>query len=222
MPEIFPFTPPLIENRDVFFTGFRNTLILFSASFVGALLIGVVMASLRTWGRPVLRDIGGVYVEFFRNTPLLVQLIFFQTLLSPAYLGVTREPILAAIIGLSIYTGAFVTEVVRSGILAVDARQIEAARSLGLSQLQSIRHVVMPQAVRSVIPPLGNLSIALSKNTAVAGAIAVTELLRAAQQIENRTLSFDPFIAALVAYWTVTLSLAFAVSRLERRLVFVR
>lgn len=222
MPEIFPFTPPLIENADVFFTGFQNTVILFVSSLAGSLVIGLVMATARTWGPAPIRDIGGIYVEFFRNTPLLVQLIFFQTLLSPAYLGITRLPIVAGIIGLSIYTGAFVTEVIRSGILSVDTRQIEAARSLGLTQLQSIRHVVMPQAIRSVIPPLGNLSIALNKNTAIAGAIAVTELLRAAQRIETRTLSFDPFIAALLAYWSMTLTLAFLVGRLEKRFVFSR
>lgn len=220
--EIFPFTPALIENSDVFFRGLRTTLLLLAGGLAGALAIGVVMASMRTWGGPLLRDLGGIYVEFFRNTPLLVQLLFLQTLLAPAYLGVTRQPEVAAMIALAVYTGSYVTEAIRSGILSVDPRQIEAARSIGLTQLQSIRHVVLPQAIRTVIPPLGSIAIALTKNTAVAAAVAAPELLRAAQTIENRTSRFDGFFAALLAYWVITLSLAFVISRLERRLAFAR
>ena len=216
------FSPPLLASSELFFEGYRNTLILSVGAMLGASLIGVVGASLRVWGGSVLSPLGGAYVEFFRNTPLLVQLSFFAVLFAPANLGITANPIVVGLLGLSIYTGAYVTEVIRSGILSVDPRQIEAARTLGFSQVQALRLVVLPQAIRTVIPPLGNLAIALVKNTAIVSAIAATELLKVAGIIETRTASFDGFLAALVAYWTMTIPLAFLVDLAERRLGFSR
>ncbi len=189
---------------------------------VAALAIGTLVAVFRVWGTPVLRSLGGSYVEFFRNTPLLVQLFFWAVLLAPANLGVTADPLVAALIGLAIYTGAYVTETVRSGILSVDPRQLEAARSLGLSQLQALRYVVLPQAIRTVIPPLGNISIALVKNSAVASAIAATELLKVAGILETRTSVFEWYLAALVGFWSLTIPLAYGVGVAERRLAFAR
>jgi len=212
------FSPALTEYSDFFFEGFRNTLILAIGGMLGALVIGVVVASLRVWGGPFLSPVGTAYVEFFRNTPLLVQLSFFAVLFAPRNLGITSNPIIVGILGLSIYTGSYVAEAVRS----VDSRQVEAARSLGLSQLASLRFVVLPQAIRTVIPPLGNIAIALTKNTAIVGAIAANELLKVAGVIETRTASFDGYLAALVAFWSLTLPLAFVVSQLERRLKFAR
>jgi putative glutamine transport system permease protein len=213
---------PLDENGRLFFEGFRNTLLLSVVAMAGSLVIGTVMASIRVWGGPLLSSIGGAYVEFFRNTPLIVQLLFYAVFLAPAYLNVTRDPLVAAGFGLSIYTGAYVTEVVRSGILSVDVRQLEAARSLGLSQLQALRLVVLPQAIRTVIPPLGNLAIAVVKNTSIASGIAAFEVLKAASTLESRTLRFDWYIAAVVAFWALTIPLAVVVNRLERRLAFSR
>jgi ABC-type amino acid transport system permease subunit len=143
-------------------------------------------------------------------------------LFAPRNLGITSNPIIVGILGLSIYTGSYVAEAVRSGILSVAPQQVEAARSLGLSQLATLRFVVLPQAIRTVIPPLGNIAIALTKNTAIVSAIAANELLKVAGVIETRTASFDGYIAALVAFWSLTLPLAFVVSQLERRLKFAR
>ena len=210
------------ENAALFFEGFRNTLALSVVAMAASLVIGTVMATLRVWGGPVLSNLAGAYVEFFRNTPLLVQLLFYAVLLAPAYLNVTREPLIAAAIGLSVYTAAYVTEVVRSGLLSVDARQLEAARSLGLSQVQSLRLVVLPQAIRTVIPPLGNLAIALVKNTSIASGIAAFDVLKAASTLESRTLHFEWYIAAVIAFWAITIPLAFLVNGLERRLAFAR
>jgi aspartate/glutamate/glutamine transport system permease protein len=206
----------------LFAEGYRNTLLLSVFAMVVSLAIGTVAASFRVWGAPVLRSLGGAYVEFFRNTPLLVQLFFWAVLLAPANLGITAEPLIAGLIGLSIYTGSYVTETVRSGILSVDPRQLEAARSLGLTQLQALRHVVLPQAIRTVIPPLGNIAIALVKNSAVVSAIAATELLKVAGILETRTARFEWYIAVLVAYWTITVPLAYSVGLAERRLAFAR
>jgi His/Glu/Gln/Arg/opine family amino acid ABC transporter permease subunit len=215
-------SPALSEYSELFFEGFRNTLILAIGGMFGALVIGVFGASLRVWGGPYLSPIGTAYVEFFRNTPLLVQLSFAAVMFAPRNLNITANPIVVGILGLAIYTGSYVTEAVRSGILSVDPRQVESARSLGMSQVATLRFVVLPQAIRTVIPPLGNITIALTKNTAIVSAIAANELLKVAGIIETRTASFDGYLAALVAFWCLTLPLAFVVSRLERRFKFAR
>ena len=211
---------PVWRNFDLLLSGYLTTVLLFVAAFIVALPIGVVMAAMRTWGVGPMRSIATAYVEFFRNTPLLVQLFFYATFL--AQLRVTRNPVQAAIIGLAIYTGAFVTEVVRSGLLSVDVRQMESARSLGLTQVQALRHVVLPQAIRTVIPPLGNVAIALVKNTAIASAIAAPELLQQGGVIESRTFRLDPFLAVIIGYLSLTITLSIIVARLEKRLAFER
>lgn len=212
----------LDENASLFLGGYLTTIALSVGAIVLSLVLGTIVAAVRVWGGAVPGAFARGYVEFFRNTPLLVQLLFIAVLLAPSNLNITREPIIAALIGLSVYTASYVSEAVRSGILSVDARQIEAARSLGLSQLEAIRFVVMPQAIRTVIPPLGNLAIALVKNTAIASGIAVNDLLKVAGIIESRTFDFTPYYAMLVAYLSLTLPLAWLVARLERRLAFVR
>ncbi len=215
-------TQPLAQNADLLLSGYLNTVLLSVLALLAALAIGTFGAALRVWGGDLLRPIATAYVEFFRNTPFLVQVSFFAVLFAPANLGLTADPLIVGIIALALYTGAYVTEVVRSGILSVDPRQMEAARSLGFGQVQALRLIVMPQAIRTVIPPLGNLAIALVKNSAIVSAIAATELLKVAGLIETRTASFDGYLAALLGYWSITVPLAFAVSQLERRLAFAR
>lgn len=216
------FSPALAQYSDFFFEGFRNTLILAIGGMIGALVIGVVGASLRVWGGALLSPLGTAYVEFFRNTPLLIQLSFCAVLFAPQNLNISPNPIVVGILGLAVYTGSYVAEAIRSGILSVDPRQTETARSLGLSQFATLRLIVIPQAIRTVIPPLGNIAIALTKNTAIVSAIAANELLKVAGVIETRTASFDGYIAALIAFWCLTLPLAFVVGQLERHLKFAR
>ncbi|HVL53299.1 MAG TPA: amino acid ABC transporter permease [Vitreimonas sp.] len=213
---------PIVNNFGFLLDGFATTLRLSAGAMTLALAIGVVVASVRVWGGPIGSAAGGAYVEFFRNTPLLVQLFFYAVLFAPANLGLSRDPVVVALVGLSVYTGAYVTEVIRSGILSVDQRQTEAARSLGLSQVQTLRRVVLPQAVRTVIPPLGNLSIALVKNTAVASAIGAAELLQVGSIISSRTFRLEPLVGVVVGYLVITIPLAILVGHLERRLRFAR
>jgi His/Glu/Gln/Arg/opine family amino acid ABC transporter permease subunit len=212
----------IVDNLDIFVQGYLTTVLLAVAAMALAVAIGTVMASLRVWGGALLSGIAGFYVEFFRNTPLLVQLFFYATLFAPRNLGLSSDPVVVAIVGLGIYTGAFVTEAIRSGILSVDAGQLDAARSLGMSQVSTVRLVVLPQAVRTVIPPLGNLSIALVKNTSIASAISAREILFVGLLVQSRTFSLEPFLAIVAAYWSLTIPLSIAVARLERRFVFAR
>jgi ABC-type amino acid transport system permease subunit len=124
---------------------------------------------------------------------------------------------------MGLYHGAYVAEVVRGGLLGVDRGQIEAARSLGLSYPQMLRYVQLPQTFRSVIPPLGNIGIALVKNTSLASTIGVAELLYAAEIVESRTFrAEEAFIAATLLYLSLTIPLGIAVNALERRMLVVR
>jgi His/Glu/Gln/Arg/opine family amino acid ABC transporter permease subunit len=216
------FDQALAANLGLFVQGWLTTVLLSVSAMAAALVIGAVMASMRVWGGPLLSGIAGFYVEFFRNTPLLIQLFFFAVILAPANLGITREPLIVALIGLAIYTGAFATEAIRSGLLAVPAGQTEAARSLGLSAVATLRLVVLPQALRTVVPPLGNVASALVRNSAVASVIGTKELLYMGLLVNTRTFAFEALLGILVGYWILTLPLSLGLGRLERRVAFAR
>jgi His/Glu/Gln/Arg/opine family amino acid ABC transporter permease subunit len=216
------FGQTILDNLGLFVQGYLTTVLLSVTALVSALIIGSLMASMRVWGGPILSGLAGFYVEFFRNTPLLIQLFFFAVVLAPRNLGITADPVVVAMIGLSVYTGAFATEAIRSGILAVDPGQVEAARSLGLGQVATIRRVVLPQALRTVIPPLGNVASALVRNSSVAYAIGAREFLFVGLLVTSRTFSLEPYLGILVGYWSLTIPLSFALGRLERNLRFAR
>jgi His/Glu/Gln/Arg/opine family amino acid ABC transporter permease subunit len=192
-----------------------------------AVTFGALIALSRTSELRPLRLVSTTYVEVFRNTPLLVQLFFLFFALprlpqfeAPLVGEVTwlLSPFQAALIGLTLYTTAYTTEALRSGLLSVDRGQTEAARALGLSYMQTRMHVVAPQAFVIAIPLLTSIFSALFRNTAVVSAIGVTELLGAADRIQQQNFqTFELFTVAGVLYLSLTLPLAFASARLERR-----
>jgi len=215
------------EFPQLYFIGLWVTIQISVLGLLGALIIGTVVAVMRVSPLAPLRWIGATYVEFFRNTPLVVQLFFLflgLPLIGFRFSTDTFEHIFrAAVIGMGVYHGAYVAEVVRGGLLGVDRGQIEAARSLGLSYPQMLRYVQLPQTFRSVIPPLGNIGIALVKNTSLASTIGVTELLFAAEIVESRTFrAEEAFIAATLLYLSLTIPLGIAVNTLERRMLVAR
>jgi His/Glu/Gln/Arg/opine family amino acid ABC transporter permease subunit len=216
-----------LEFPDLFFGGFWLTMQISVLGLVGALVVGTLVALMRVSPIAPLRWIGASYVEFFRNTPLVVQLFFL--FFGLPFLGLRFSPDLfenifrAAFVGMALYHGAYVAEVVRGGLLAVERGQIEAARSLGLSYPQMLREVQLPQTFRAVIPPLGNVAIALVKNTSLASTIGVSELLGAAETVESRTFrAEEAFVAATLLYLVLTIPLGALVNLLERRLLVVR
>ena len=216
-----------IEFPDLFFGGLWVTIQLSVLGLVGALLLGTAVALTRVSPIRPLRWVGAAYVEFFRNTPLVVQLFFLflgLPLLGLRFAQDTFDNIFrAAFVGMALYHGAYVAEVVRGGLLGVDRGQIEAARSLGLSYLQTLREVQLPQTFRAVIPPLGNIAIALVKNTSLASTIGVTELLFGAEIVESRTFrAEEAFLTATLLYLALTIPLGLVVNGLERRLLVVR
>jgi glutamate transport system permease protein len=164
----------IADNWDLFVTGFRNTVFLFVLAGVGALLLGTLLAAMRVSPVPTMRLLGSGYVTIFRNTPLT--LVFFFFAFAYPRLGLIDVSFFVrAVLALTVYTAAFVCEVVRSGINTVDVGQAEAARALGLTFTQTLTEIVIPQAIRSVVPPLTSVLNALLKNTTVAAGFAVAE-----------------------------------------------
>lgn len=211
----------VFDNLDVFLAGMRRTVELSVLSFFLAFLLGNLVAAFRVSPVPPLRWAGATYVELVRNTPLLV-LMFIMVFGFPS-IGFTYSYFTCAIIVLSAYTGTFVGETVRSGINAVSTGQAEAARALGLTFPQSLRLVVMPQALRTVVAPLGGIFIALLKNSSLAVVISVPELTAAANQVGTDNAAFIPaYLGAAVAYLMLTVPSGFAVGWIEHRVAIKR
>ncbi len=217
----------LAEFGDLYAEGLLFTVELTALALLGSFVLGMVVALLRISPLAPLRSVGAFYVEFFRNTPLLAQL-FFWSVAAPA-LGVRfsqdalEDLFRTAVAGLTTYHAAYTAEAIRAGLLSIEKGQIEAARSLGLSYLQMLRFIQVPQAVRMVVPPLGNIAVALSKNTSQASVIGVGELLRAGELVESRTFrATEAFAAVALLYLVLTVPLAAAVNWLERRLAVAR
>jgi glutamate transport system permease protein len=209
------------DNLDIFLEGMRRTAELSVLSFILAFVIGIILAGLRVSPVPPLRWASATFIELVRNTPLLV-LMFIVVFAFPS-IGFTWSYFVSAIVVLSAYTATFVGETVRSGINSVSKGQVEAARALGLTFPQVLRMVVMPQALRTVIGPLGGIFIALLKNSGVAVAINVPELTSAANQVGTDTARFIPaFLGAAAAYLILTIPSGFATTWLEHKLAIKR
>jgi len=187
-----------------------------------AVLMGVIIGTFVGMGKMskvfIIRAICTVYVEVIRGTPLLVQLLIFYFGL-PQIIGYSLSEFPAAVIALGINSGGYVAEIVRGGILAVDKGQMEAARSLGMSYVQAMRYIILPQAFKKMIPPLGNEFITLLKNSSLATTIGFPELTRAAQVVAGNTYRpFEPYITAALFYLIMTLSFTQILGVVERRL----
>jgi His/Glu/Gln/Arg/opine family amino acid ABC transporter permease subunit len=197
--------------------GVQITIIVTIGSFVLALVLGSLGAVLRTSRFALARVVGTVYVDVFRAVPVLTQL--FIIYFGLAELGVKLAPVPAAIIGFGINGGAYLTEVFRAGIEAVHRGQSEAAQAIGMTRIQALRIIVVPQALRVVLPPLGNFGIGLLKDTSVASSVAAPELtFRAHMLVDQTYLSAQIYLMVAVLYLAMSLPLARLVRVLERRL----
>lgn len=211
----------VLDNLDLFLAGMRTTVSLTMLSFGSAFVIGTVVAAFRVSPVPPLRAVGAFYVGTVRNTPLAVLMVGF--LIGAGDVGIKYSFFTTAVIVLSAYTGAFIAETIRSGVNTVARGQGEAARSLGLTFPQVLRIVVLPQAVRTVVGPLGSLFIALTKNSSLAALISVDELAGTAEQLITDTAQPIPiFLGTAIAYLSLTLPSGFLVGRLERRVAIKR
>jgi glutamate transport system permease protein len=206
----------LLNNLSLYGEGLWGTVQLTVFASLLALALGVVMAAFRVAPVGSLRAFGTAWVTVLRNTPLT--LLFFAVLLGLPRFGLVMPFKIFAILALGCYTSAFICEVVRSGINTVPVGQGEAARSLGMNFTQSLGVIVLPQAFRSVIPPIGSTLIALAKNSAIAGSFSVTELLGTYKTLGELGYSIVwSFVWIAVGYLIVTLSISALFNVLERR-----
>ncbi|AEV19566.1 MULTISPECIES: amino acid ABC transporter permease [Geobacillus] len=211
----------LVEHWDLYMQGFGHTIKASVLALIGSLALGTIIAIFRIAPIRPLNWIGTAYVEFIRNIPLvLIVFVFFMGL--PA-VGIRFDSFTAGTLGLMVYTAAFIAEAIRSGIQAVPKGQMEAARSSGLTYLQAMRYVILPQAVKIVIPPLGNQFINLVKNSSVLGVIAGLDLMYYGDLISSKTfVTFDVYIFVALFYLVLTIPLSLGVGYLERRLLKAR
>ncbi|UUZ81002.1 amino acid ABC transporter permease [Paenibacillus sp. P26] len=211
----------LFKHWDMYMLGFGNTVKASLIALIASFVLGAIIAVFRIAPFKPLNWIGTVYVEFIRNIPLLlIVLLFF--LGSPA-LHLPLDGFEAGTIGLTIYTASFIAEAIRAGIQAVPRGQMEAARSSGLTYMQAMNHVILPQAIKIVIPPLGNQFLNLVKNSSVLGVIAGLDLMYYADLVSTKTfVTFDVYIFVALFYLVLTIPISFGVRYLEKRLSYGR
>lgn len=221
------------EYRDQIFEAFRTTIELTVLSGLGALVLGTLLAAMRLAPVPVLTWIGSTYVNVVRNTPLTLIILFCSFGLAQT-LGVTLVDSASttsiadsnfrlAVLGLALYTAAFVCETVRSGVNTVPVGQAEAARSLGFTFTQNLRMILLPQAFRAVVIPLGSVLIALTKNTTIASAIGVAEAALLMKEMTENTAALIAVGAIFAAgFIALTLPLGLLFGWLGKRLAVAR
>jgi polar amino acid transport system permease protein len=226
----FVFSPLILK-------GVRATLVLALAAQGAGIAVGILVAVMRLSKNPVLNGPASFYVWFFRGTPVLVQLYFwfngvpsvFKTVsLAVPFTDITlystpmvafMTPFMAAFLGLTLNEGAYMAEIVRAGILSVDEGQVDAAQALGMNSTLTLRRIVLPQALRVILPPTGNEFIAMLKTTSLAASILYGELLRRASEIYSTNLQVVPLLV-VASLWYLVLTSAASVGQyyLERRL----
>ncbi|UPG71054.1 amino acid ABC transporter permease [Roseomonas gilardii subsp. gilardii] len=189
---------------------------------VGIVLIGLAVGLVAGLGRlapyAVIRWIAQAYIEVFRCTPVLVQLVWFYYAL-PILSGIDMSATSAAVLALSLYGGAFYAEIIRGGIVSIDAGQREAAEALGMTPGQSMRRIILPQAIKRMVPPLMNQSIIQFKNTSLVSVLAVPDLLYQGQAIAHDTYRpLETYSLVAVIYFAVLFPLTLLVQHLERRM----
>ncbi|PFP29276.1 glutamine ABC transporter permease [Bacillus sp. AFS073361] len=202
----------LTDNLDAFLQGLKITIISSLIALLSSFIWGTLIAVLRMAPVKPLNWLGTAYVEFIRNIPVLV-IIFFT------YLAGNFGGMAAGTIGLTIYTAAFIAEAIRAGIMSVPKGQMEAARSTGLSYGQAMRLVVLPQAIKIVIPSLGNQFINLVKNSSLLAVVAGGDLMYQGDLISAKTyVTFDTYILVALFYLILTIPLSLGVGFLEKRM----
>lgn len=207
----------LTDNFDMYLDGFFHTLLASLIALAGSFLLGVLIAIMRITSFKPFQWIGTAYVEFIRNIPLLLITFVFYFGLPNA--GLRLDGFQAGTIALTIYTSAFIAEAIRAGIQTVAKGQMEAARSSGFTYGQAMRYIILPQAIKIVIPPLGNQFLNLVKNSSILGVVAGLDLMYQADLVSSSTLVvFDVYIFVALFYLILTIPLSLGVHYLEKRL----
>ncbi len=203
----------LLVDWKVFGQGLLTTVLVSLVALLIALVLGAVFGTFATSRNAFLRSVNRVYVEFIQNTPLVIQVFFWYNGLP--YIGIVLPTLIIGFAALSIYTGAYVAEVVRSGIGAIPRGQLEAAYSQGFTYAGAMRHIVLPQAIKVMLPPLTNVAVNLIKNSSVLAIIAGGDLMYHTDSWSSGNLYYGP---AYVFTGLLYFSLCYPLTRLSRRL----
>jgi polar amino acid transport system permease protein len=209
---------PVFANSDLLAQGLLNTLKVTSVSLACGLVLGLALALLRLSRQRLASWPAGFVIEVFRTTPPLVQLFWFFFAL-PLIAGIEMTPLLAAIVTFSIQSAAFFAEVFRAGIVSIERGQWEGARAIGMTHGQALRRIVLPQAVKRMIPAFMERAIELMKTTTLVATIAYADLLFAANEIAQKTFRpLETFTVVALIYFVVITAISLLARRLERRL----
>lgn len=207
----------LFQNFDHFGSGFLRTLQVAILALALSLVIGVIIGILSTAQNVILRSIARVYVEIFQNIPLVIQIFFMYNGLAMA--GLVLSEFMIGVIGVGLYHGAYIGEVVRAGILSISKGQQEAAYSQGFNYTQTMRYVILPQMVKSILPPLTNQAVNLIKNTSVLAIIAGADLMYAADSYASSSLNYGTsYVVAGLLYFILCFPLATFSRKYEEKL----
>ena len=209
---------PLLESWRFLLRGVGVTIEISLLSIVLGLLIGLVLGTLRTYGGAVARVAIGAYVDVIRSIPVLAVLVWVYFAF-PLVIGQALDPVTGGVLALGIHLGAYVTEAIRAGLTSVRPGQMRAALALGMSHLQAVRTITLPQALIRMLPPLGSLIVIAVKDSAIASVIAVPELLRQSQVVAGKTYRpFEVYTAAMLMYFFICFPIARVIDRVYRRL----
>lgn len=213
----------VLDNLDLFWSGFLRSLGIIAWATVGSLALGTMIAAFRVSPVPALRWFGTTWVTLVRNCPLTV--VLFMIAFGFPELGINASYYVFGVTALVIYTSAFVCEAIRAGINSVPVGQAEAARAIGLTFTQNLGQVIMPQALRTCIPPLGSVIIAMFKNSALVGAFGVGgDLWETGKRLSSAQGydAFPVFIGVAIGYLCITLPAAGLLAYLERKVAIAR
>jgi len=218
-PSLFAAAAPfnLFNHLDLFLIPVTNTVIIAVFAVALGFALGVVAGLSRVSRSRLIRIPATVYVDVIRGTPLLVQLFLWYFGLAIA-LGLPLDPLMASIFAVGVHSGAYQAEIVRGGINSIPKGQEEAARATGMTHLQSMRFVILPQAMRLILPPLSNEFVIVIKDSSLASTIAVVDITLEAKQLNGTYFQpFEIFLFAAFLYLILTYATSFAMRRLERR-----
>ncbi len=204
--------------REIFFRGLSTTIILTILGYSGGLLVGLLFGLMKLSKKKLLYLPAKLYIDFFRGTPLLVQILIVHLALIPTIFGSSQGWFISGVIALVLNSSAYIAEILRAGIQSIDRGQMEAARSLGMPHGMAMRSIILPQALRRMIPPLGNEMIALLKDSSLVSVIAATDLLYAAKIAASTNYRFwEPYLMIAVLYLILTFLASKLVAYLEKR-----
>ncbi|HZJ99456.1 MAG TPA: amino acid ABC transporter permease [Tissierellaceae bacterium] len=207
-----------VKYRFYYFTGMKNTILISIFGLIIGTTLGSLLSLMKLSKIKIIRFPASAYIELVRGTPMMVQiaLVYFG---SYVLTGIDIDGFLAALIAVSLNSAAYVAEIIRSGIQSVEKGQTEASRSLGLTSNQTMRHIIMPQAVKNILPAMGNEFVTLIKETSVASTIGVADLMYASKIVQSTSFQpFDPLVIVAGIYFVFTFSLSQLIGVFERRL----